>query len=152
MKECRVSHSVWRESNKWFPSIREMLGSKGSLGTSVCAWRHIGRFLECERGRSSSIKKYYLEPHHPSVSLMDVQKDFGENERDKDNQHGVGLTLLGFDCEAANRPHSPKINRRCCEATSGSRDIVSGCTSPCWLSLWDRRFQETRSISYPGLP
>jgi hypothetical protein len=28
---------------------------------------------------------------------MDVQKDFGENERDKDNQHGVELALLGFD-------------------------------------------------------
>jgi hypothetical protein len=27
MKECRVSHSVWRELNKWFPmSIRELLG------------------------------------------------------------------------------------------------------------------------------
>jgi hypothetical protein len=38
---------------------------------------------------------------------MDVQKDFGENERDKDNQHGVELALLGFYCQAANRPHSP---------------------------------------------
>jgi hypothetical protein len=31
---------------------------------------------------------------------------FGENERDKDNQHGVELALLGFDCLVANRPHS----------------------------------------------
>jgi hypothetical protein len=38
---------------------------------------------------------------------MDVQKDFGENERDQDNQHGGELALLGFDCEVANRPHSP---------------------------------------------
>jgi hypothetical protein len=38
---------------------------------------------------------------------MDAQEDFGENERDKDNQHGVELALLGFDCQAANRPHSP---------------------------------------------
>jgi hypothetical protein len=45
---------------------------------------------------------------------MDVQKDFGENERDKDNQHGVELSLLGFDCQATNRPHSPY-------------DIGSGC-------------------------
>jgi hypothetical protein len=36
----------------------------------------MGRFLEYDRGRSVAIKKYYLEPHHPSVSLMDVQKDF----------------------------------------------------------------------------
>jgi hypothetical protein len=27
---------------------------------------------------------------------MDVQKDFEENKRDKDNQHGVELALLGF--------------------------------------------------------
>jgi hypothetical protein len=32
---------------------------------------------------------------------------FGENERNKDNQHGVELALLGFDCQEANRPHSP---------------------------------------------
>jgi hypothetical protein len=37
---------------------------------------------------------------------MDVQKDFGENEGDKDNQHEVELALLGFDCQVANRPHS----------------------------------------------
>jgi hypothetical protein len=38
---------------------------------------------------------------------MDVQEDFGENERDKGNRHRVELALLGFDCQAANRPHSP---------------------------------------------
>jgi hypothetical protein len=57
---------------------------------------------------------------------MDVQKDFGENERDKDNQHGVELALLGF----AKQPIDPThlmINRWCCEATSGSGDIGSGC-------------------------
>jgi hypothetical protein len=86
-----------------------------------------GIFLEYDRGRSVATKKYYSEPHHPSVSLMDVQKDFGENERDKDNQHEVELALLGFDCQAANRPHSPHDQRWCCEATSGSGDIGSGC-------------------------
>jgi hypothetical protein len=38
---------------------------------------------------------------------MDVQKDFEENERNKGNRHGVELALLGFDCQAANRPLSP---------------------------------------------
>jgi hypothetical protein len=37
---------------------------------------------------------------------MDVQKHFGENKREKDNQHGVELALLDFDCQVANRPHS----------------------------------------------
>jgi hypothetical protein len=57
----------------------------------------MGRFLEYDHGRSVA-RKYYLKPHHPSVSLMDVQKDFGENERNKGNRHGVELALLGFDC------------------------------------------------------
>jgi hypothetical protein len=38
---------------------------------------------------------------------MDAQEDFGENEREKYNQHGVELALLSFDCQAANRPYSP---------------------------------------------
>jgi hypothetical protein len=36
-----------------------------------------------------------------------VQVDFWENERDKDNQHGVELALLGFDSQVANRPLLP---------------------------------------------
>jgi hypothetical protein len=67
----------------------------------------MGRFFEYDRGRRPSTKKYYPEPHHPSVSLMDVQKDFGKNERDKDNQRGVELALLGFDFQVANRPLLP---------------------------------------------
>jgi hypothetical protein len=74
----------------------------------------MGRFLEYEHGRRASTKKFYPEPHHRSDSLMDVQKDFGETERNKGNRHGVELALLGFDCQAANRPHSPMINRWCC--------------------------------------
>jgi hypothetical protein len=41
----------------------------------------MGRFLEYDRGRSVATKKFYLEPYHPRVSLMGVQKDFGENKR-----------------------------------------------------------------------
>jgi hypothetical protein len=84
-----------------------------------------GKFLEYEHGRRPSTKKFYPEPHHLRVSL-DVQKDFGENERNKDNQHGVELALLSF----ARQPIDPThlmINRWCCEATSDSGDISSGC-------------------------
>jgi hypothetical protein len=73
--------------------------------------------LEYDHGRSSPTKKFYQEPHHPSVSLMDVQKDFGENERDKGNQCGVELALLGFF------------------PSSQSTPLFRGVTSPCWLSL-----------------
>jgi hypothetical protein len=58
---------------------------------------------------------------------MDVQEDFGENERDQDNQHGGELALLNFDCRAANHPTHLMINCWCCEATSDSGDIGSGC-------------------------
>jgi hypothetical protein len=54
--------------------------------------------LEYDLGRSPPTKKFYLEPHHPSVSLMDEQKYFGENEGNKGDQHKVELALLGFDC------------------------------------------------------
>jgi hypothetical protein len=68
--------------------IRELLSfQKGALEQVDVQEGHIGRFLEYDRRRSSPAKKFYLEPHHPSVSLMDVQKDFGENERDNDYQH-----------------------------------------------------------------
>jgi hypothetical protein len=70
------------------------LFSKGSSGTSGCARRHMGRFLEYDHGRRPSTKKYYPERHHPSVTF--VQVVFWENERDKDNQHGVELALLSF--------------------------------------------------------
>jgi hypothetical protein len=33
----------------------------------------MGRFLEYDRERSVATKKFYPEPHHPRVSLMDVQ-------------------------------------------------------------------------------
>jgi hypothetical protein len=74
----------------------------------------MGRFLEYEHRRIPSTKKFYPEPHHPSVSLMDVQKDFGENERDKDNQRGVELALLGFAGQPINPTHLMN-NRWCCE-------------------------------------
>jgi hypothetical protein len=69
-------------------------------GTMEIFWRMIAG--EANRQRNS-----IRNPHNPGVSLMDVQEGFGENERNQDIQHGVELALLGFDCRAANRPHSP---------------------------------------------
>jgi hypothetical protein len=58
---------------------------------------------------------------------MDVQKDFGKNERDKDNQHEVELALLSFNCQVANWPHSPYDQPVVLWVTSDSGDIGSGC-------------------------
>jgi hypothetical protein len=57
---------------------------------------------------------------------MDVQEDFGENERDQDNRHGGELALLGFAKQSIDPTHL-MIKQWCCEATSGSGIIGSGC-------------------------
>jgi hypothetical protein len=62
------------------------------------------------------------------------------------------LALLGFDCQAANRPHSPYDQPVVLWQHWVREILVRGVTSTCWLSLWDRVLQGTRSISYLGLP
>jgi hypothetical protein len=51
---------------------------KREPGKSRHARRHVGWVLEYDLGGSPPTKKFYPEPHHPSVSLMDVQKDLGK--------------------------------------------------------------------------
>jgi hypothetical protein len=67
------------------------------------------------RSREETINEETLSGTPSSKCVTFVQVDFWENKRDKDNQHGVELALLGFDCQVANKPHSPMINRWCCE-------------------------------------
>jgi hypothetical protein len=92
----RVSHFDWREFSKcrvtWF--------SKGSSG-------NVGWALKYDLRRIPPTNKLYREPHHPSVSLMDDKNDFRESEGNKDDRHGVELALLGFNCQATNRPLLP---------------------------------------------
>jgi hypothetical protein len=47
------------------------------------------------------------QPHYPSIPLLDVQEDYGEDEGDEGDRHRVELALLGFNCQAANRPLIP---------------------------------------------
>jgi hypothetical protein len=63
---------------------------------------------------------------------------------------GVELALLGFDCQEANQPHSPMINRWCCE----QHRIWEIGLLPLHADYLfkDRVLQGTRIISYPGLP
>jgi hypothetical protein len=63
--------------------IRELLDfQRVPRNKWMCLEAHWKFFLEYEHERRPSTKKFYPEPHHPRVSL-DVQKDFGENERKK---------------------------------------------------------------------
>jgi hypothetical protein len=43
---------------------------KRELWNKWMCMRHMGKFLEYDRGKRPSTKKYYPEPHHPSVSLL----------------------------------------------------------------------------------
>jgi hypothetical protein len=82
--------------------VEYLLFSKGSSETSRCARRHMGRFLEYDHGRRPSTKKSGT-PSSKCVTF--VQMDVWENERDKDNQHGVELALLGFAKKPINPTH-----------------------------------------------
>jgi hypothetical protein len=53
--------------------------------------------------RRNTIRNPIIQVFH---SWM-CKRILGENVINKDNQHEVELALLGFDCQAANRPHSP---------------------------------------------
>jgi hypothetical protein len=87
--------------------IRELLGFQKRApeqvyvhgGTLEGFWSVIARGGHQQR---NSIRT----PSSKYVTLL-CKWIFGENERDKDNQHVVELALLGFDYQAANRPHSP---------------------------------------------
>jgi hypothetical protein len=87
--------------------IRELLGfQKGAPeqvyvhgGTSEVFWRVIA-------GGAHQQRNGIRTPSSKYVTLL-CKWIFGENERDKDNLHRVELALLGFDCQAANRPLSP---------------------------------------------
>jgi hypothetical protein len=54
--------------------------------------RNVGWILEFNLWGSPPTKEFHPEPHHPSISLMDVEKEFGENEGDEGDQHGVELS------------------------------------------------------------
>jgi hypothetical protein len=57
---------------------------KRELRNKWMCMRHMGKFLEYDRGRRPSTKKYYPDPIIQICHFV-VQVDFWENERDKDN-------------------------------------------------------------------
>jgi hypothetical protein len=76
--------------------------------------------LEYDRGRRPSTKKYYPKPHHPRVSLMDVQKDFGRIRETKITNTELNWLYLALIAKWPIDPSYLMINWWCCEATSGS--------------------------------
>jgi hypothetical protein len=86
--------------------IRELLGFQKEAPEQV--YVHEGTlegFWSVIAGGANQQRNSIRTPSSKYVTLL-CKWIFGENERDKDNQHGVELALLDFDCQVANRPHS----------------------------------------------
>jgi hypothetical protein len=86
--------------------IRELLGFQKEAPEQV--YVHEGTlegFWSVIAGGANQRRNNIRTPSSKYVTLL-CKWIFGENERDKDNQHGVELALLDFDCQVANRPHS----------------------------------------------
>jgi hypothetical protein len=91
-----------------YEHIRELLGfQKGAPeivdvpeGMLDGLWNMISGEAHQQR---NSIRNTIIQVFH---SWM-CKRIFGENERNKGDRHGVELALLGFDCQAANRPLLP---------------------------------------------
>jgi hypothetical protein len=111
----------------------------------------MGRFLEYDHGRRPSTKKYYPEPHHPSVSLL-CKWIFGRMIETKITNTELNWLYSALIAKKPINPTQLMINRWCCEATSGSGDIGSGC----YLSMLAISLRQgiTRNPNHllPGLP
>jgi hypothetical protein len=86
----------------------------------------MGRFLEYDHGRRPSTNKYYPEPHHPSASLL-CKWIFGRMRETKITNTELNWLYSALIARQPIDPTHLMINRWCCETTSSSRDIGSGC-------------------------
>jgi hypothetical protein len=87
----------------------------------------MGRFLEYDHGRRPSTKKYYPEPHHPSVSLL-CKWIFGRTRETK-----ITNTELNWLYSAliAKKPINP--THRC--STGGVVSNIGFGRSGCYFSM-----------------
>jgi hypothetical protein len=76
----------------------------------------MGRFLEYDHGRRPSTKKYYPEPHHPSVSLL-CKWIFGRMRETKMTNMELNWLYSALIAKWPIDPPYLMINRWCCEET-----------------------------------
>jgi hypothetical protein len=128
MKECRVSHSVSRDLNKWFPAIRELLGfQKGAPeqvyvheGTLEGFWSVIAGGAHQQRNTS---RNPIIQVFH---SWM-CKRILGRMRETKIINTELNCLYSALNARQPTVPTHLMINRWCCEATPGSGDIGSGC-------------------------
>jgi hypothetical protein len=85
----------------------------------------MGRFLEYDHGRRPSMKKYYPEPHHSSMSLCCASGFLGRMRETKITNTELNWLYSALIAKWPIDPSYLMINQWCCEATSGSGDIGS---------------------------
>jgi hypothetical protein len=73
-----------------------------------------GRFLEYDRGRRPSTKKYYPEPHHPSVSLICAKGFLGRMRETKITNTELNWLYSPLIAKQPIDPTHLMINRWCC--------------------------------------
>jgi hypothetical protein len=93
------SFRFWRELNKWFPMILGncLVFKKGAPEQVYVHEGTLEDFWSVIAGGAHQQRNSIRTPSSKYVTLL-CKWIFGENERDKDNQHRVELALLGFDC------------------------------------------------------
>jgi hypothetical protein len=75
MRGCRVYHFDWRELEQLvtYKNIRELLGFQKGTPEKVDVPKGIlDEFWDFNLRGSPPTKEFHPEPHHPSISLMDV--------------------------------------------------------------------------------
>jgi hypothetical protein len=87
--------------------VRELLGFQKGAPEKVDVPDGMLDGLEFNPQRSPPTTQFHPQPHYPSIPLLDVQVDYGEDEGDEGDRHRVELALLGFNCQAANRALIP---------------------------------------------
>jgi hypothetical protein len=103
----------------WFP--------RGSSRESICAGRHVGWILEFDPWGSPPTKELCLVPIIQVFHSWMCKRILGRMRETKLTD--IELNWL-YSALIARQPIDPSysmINRWCSEATSGSRDIGSGC-------------------------
>jgi hypothetical protein len=103
----------------WFP--------RGSSRESICAGRHVGWILEFDPWGSPPTKELCLVPIIQVFHSWMCKRILGRMRETKLTDMELNWLYSALIARQPIDPSYPMINRWCSEATSGSRDIGSGC-------------------------
>jgi hypothetical protein len=129
MRGCQVYHSDWRGFSKWFPMniLVSYLVSKGRSEESCRAGRHVGWILEFNSGEAHQQRNSIRNPIIQVFHSWMCKRTLGRMREMKVTDTELNCLYSALIARQPIDPSYLMINRWCCEATSGSGDIGSGC-------------------------